>query len=179
MVRRISRLTAVLSTLVALTTITPAAFAGEHNTAENDAATTVSKECIVDTAIGAGQFKTLVKAVQAAGLEQTLRGKGPFTVFAPTDEAFSKLPKDTLEDLLKPENKEKLASILTYHVVPGKVLAADVVKLTSAKTVNGKEVKITVEDGKVKVDDANVIKTDIETSNGVIHVIDKVILPKD
>ncbi|AXA37537.1 MAG: hypothetical protein KatS3mg130_0007 [Candidatus Sumerlaea sp.] len=179
MVLRVARFTAVPSAVVALTTFAPAAFAGEHGESKKETTSTVSKKCIVDTAIGAGQFNTLVKAVQAAGLEQTLRGKGPFTVFAPTDEAFSKLPKATLEDLLKPENKEKLASILTYHVVPGKVLAADVVKLSSAKTVNGKEVKITVEDGKVKVDDANVVKTDIETNNGVIHVIDKVILPKD
>ncbi len=135
---------------------------------------------IVDTAVGAGTFKTLVAAVQAAGLVDTLKGTGPFTVFAPTDEAFAKLPKGTVETLLKPENKDKLVAILTYHVVPGKVTAADVVKLKEAKTVQGSSAKITVADGKVKVkvDDANVVKTDIMTSNGVIHVIDAVIMPK-
>lgn len=133
---------------------------------------------IVDTAVSAGQFKTLAAALQAAGLVETLKGKGPFTVFAPTDEAFAKLPKEAIEDLLKPENKEKLVSILTYHVVPGKVMAADVVKLSSAKTVQGTEIKISTEGGKVMVDGANVIKTDIVTSNGVIHVIDSVIMPQ-
>lgn len=133
---------------------------------------------IVDTAVGAGSFKTLVAAVQAAGLVETLKGEGPFTVFAPTDEAFAKLPKGTVESLLKPENKDKLIAVLTYHVVPGKVMAKDVVKLTEAKTVQGSSVKIAVKDGKVMVDGANVIKTDIATSNGVIHVIDAVILPE-
>ena len=114
------------------------------------------KKDIVDTAVGAGSFNTLVAAVQAADLVETLKGEGPFTVFAPTDEAFAKLPAGTVEDLLKPENKEKLQAILLYHVVPGKVLAADVVKLASAKTVQGAEVAIVVEDGKVKVDEANV-----------------------
>jgi len=132
---------------------------------------------IVDTAVSAGNFKTLAAALTAAGLVETLKSEGPFTVFAPTDEAFSKLPKGTVEDLLKPENKEKLVKILTYHVVPGKVMAADVVKLSKAKTVEGTEAQITVEEGKVKVDNANVVKTDIGTSNGVIHVIDSVILP--
>jgi uncharacterized surface protein with fasciclin (FAS1) repeats len=136
------------------------------------------KKDIVDTAVGAGSFKTLVAAVQAADLVDTLKGKGPFTVFAPTDEAFAKLPKGTVESLLKPENKEKLIAILTYHVVPGKVLAKDVVNLTEAKTVQGSAVKIAVKDGRVSIDGANVVKTDIETSNGVIHVIDAVILPK-
>jgi len=116
--------------------------------------------------------------LKAADLVTTLKGKGPFTVFAPTDEAFAKLPKGTLEDLLKPENKKKLAGILTYHVVSGKVMAADVVKLKKAKTVQGSEVKIKVVDGKVMVDDANVSKTDIPCANGVIHVIDAVMLPK-
>jgi uncharacterized surface protein with fasciclin (FAS1) repeats len=133
---------------------------------------------IVDTAVAAGSFNTLATALKAAGLVETLKGPGPFTVFAPTDEAFAKLPAGTLESLLKPENKAKLAGILTYHVVPGKVMAADVVKLTSAKTVNGQSVKIAVKDGKVTVDGANVVKTDIAASNGVIHVIDAVILPK-
>jgi len=132
---------------------------------------------IVDTAVSAGSFKTLAAALGAGGLVETLKGKGPFTVFAPTDEAFAKLPKGTVEDLLKPENKGKLVKILTYHVVPGKVMAADVVKLSSAKTVEGSEAKITVAGGNVKVDNAMVVKADICTSNGVIHVIDSVILP--
>ena len=127
---------------------------------------------IVDTAVGAGSFKTLVAAVQAAGLVETLKGKGPFTVFAPTDEAFAKLPAGTVESLLKPENKEKLVAVLTYHVVPGKV-----VKLTEAPTVQGSKAKVKVADGTVMIDNAKVVKTDIETSNGVIHVIDAVILP--
>ena len=132
---------------------------------------------IVDTAVGAGSFKTLVAAVQAAGLVETLKGAGPFTVFAPTDEAFAKLPAGTVESLLKPENKEKLVAVLTYHVVPGKVMAADVVKLTEAPTVQGSKAKVKVVDGAVMIDNAKVVKTDIETSNGVIHVIDAVILP--
>ena len=132
---------------------------------------------IVDTAVAAGNFKTLAAALQAADLVETLKEQGPFTVFAPTDDAFAKLPAGTLEDLLKPENKGKLTSILTYHVVPGRVLAGDVVKLSGAKTVQGSEVSIKVEDGKVRVDDAFVVATDIKTSNGVIHVIDSVILP--
>jgi uncharacterized surface protein with fasciclin (FAS1) repeats len=133
---------------------------------------------VVDTAVAAGSFKTLATALTAAGLVDTLKGPGPFTVFAPTDEAFAKLPAGTLESLLKPENKGKLAGILTYHVVSGKVMAADVVKLTSAKTVNGQSVKITVDGGTVKVNDANVVKTDVAASNGVIHVIDTVLLPQ-
>ncbi len=141
-------------------------------------ASTTAKSDIVDTAVGAGQFNTLAAALKAAGLVDTLKGPGPFTVFAPTDEAFAKLPKGTVEDLLKPENKAKLTSILTYHVVSGKVGASDVVKLTSAKTVQGQDLKIAAADGKVKVDGANVVKTDIECSNGLIHVIDSVIMPK-
>jgi len=135
---------------------------------------------IVDTAIAAGSFKTLVKAVQAAGLVETLKGKGPFTVFAPTDDAFAKLPKGTVEGLLK--DIPKLKAVLTYHVVPGKVMAADVVKINSAKTVQGQNIRIDASrwhlHKNVKVNDANVIKTDIMTDNGVIHVIDKVILPR-
>jgi uncharacterized surface protein with fasciclin (FAS1) repeats len=131
---------------------------------------------IVETAVGAGQFKTLVTAVKEAGLVETLKGKGPFTVFAPTDEAFAKIPKETLNAVLK--DKKKLTSILTYHVVPGKVMAADVVKLKSAKTVNGQELTIAVKNGEVMVDNAKVIKTDIKCSNGVIHVIDTVVMPK-
>jgi uncharacterized surface protein with fasciclin (FAS1) repeats len=132
---------------------------------------------IVDTAVAAGQFKTLATALQAAGLVETLKGAGPFTVFAPTDDAFAKIPAETLQALLK--DKAKLTAVLTYHVVPGKVLAADVVKLNSAQTVNGKNVSISVVDGSVRVDNATVVKTDILCSNGVIHVIDTVILPKN
>jgi len=133
---------------------------------------------IVDTAIAAGSFKTLVAAVQAAGLVDTLKGKGPFTVFAPTDEAFAKLPKSTVEDLLKPENKAKLVAILTYHVVAGKVMAADVAgKKIKAKSVLGSEITVDGTKG-VMVDNATVIKADIVADNGVIHVIDTVIIPK-
>ena len=132
---------------------------------------------IVDTAVEAGSFKTLAAALKAADLIETLKGKGPFTVFAPTDEAFAKLPKGTVEELLKPENKAKLAGILTYHVVAGKVEAKDAVKLKSAKTVNGASFKITAGDAGVMVDKAKVVKTDIQCSNGVIHVIDSVIMP--
>lgn len=132
---------------------------------------------IVAVASGAGSFKTLVAAVKAVGLVETLRGNGPFTVFAPTDEAFAKLPAGTLDDLLKPENKEKLKGILLYHVVPGKFMAADV-KTMKAKTAGGKELSIKVEGGSVLVDNAKVVKTDIAASNGVIHVIDTVVLPK-
>ena len=133
---------------------------------------------IVDTAVAAGQFKTLAAALKAAGLIDTLKGPGPFTVFAPTDEAFAKLPKGTVEDLLKPENKAKLTAVLTYHVVPGKVMAADVVKVKEAKTVQGGALKVSASGGKVTVDNATVVKTDIAASNGVIHVIDTVILPR-
>ena len=133
---------------------------------------------IVATAVSAGSFKTLAAALKAADLIETLKGDGPFTVFAPTDKAFAKLPEGTVADLLKPENKAKLVAVLSYHVVPGKVMAADVVKLTTAKTVQGGEVTIKVDGNKVMVDGANVIKTDIGCTNGVIHVIDAVILPK-
>lgn len=138
----------------------------------------VGEKDIVDTAVAAGSFKTLAAALQAAGLVDTLKGKGPFTVFAPTDEAFAKLPAGTVEDLLKPENKEKLRAILLYHVVPGKVTAKQVVKLASTKTANGQSITISTNDGVVKVDDAMVTKTDIAATNGVIHVIDSVLLPK-
>jgi uncharacterized surface protein with fasciclin (FAS1) repeats len=135
---------------------------------------------IVDTAVAAGSFKTLVTAVKAAGLVDTLKGKGPFTVFAPNDDAFAKLPKGTVEGLLK--DIPKLTAVLTYHVVPGKVMAADVVKLKTAKTVHGQIVKIDASKWhlhkSVKINDAEVVKADIVTDNGVIHVIDKVLLPK-
>jgi uncharacterized surface protein with fasciclin (FAS1) repeats len=164
---RKSLLAVMLSGVVAVP-----AFAGHHEEDKKAAGT------IVDVAAGNADFETLVAAVKAAGLVETLSGEGPFTVFAPTDEAFAKLPAGTLEDLLKPENKDKLVAILTYHVVAGKVTAADVVKLDTATTVNGQAADITVAGGKVKVDAANVTATDIKASNGVIHVIDAVILPK-
>jgi uncharacterized surface protein with fasciclin (FAS1) repeats len=132
---------------------------------------------IVDTAIAA-KFNTLVAAVKAAGLVDTLKGPGPFTVFAPTDEAFAKLPHGTVEDLLKPENKEKLAAILTYHVIPGKVTAAQVMKLNSAKTVQGTTVAIKKGNGEVMVNNARVVKADVMADNGVVHVIDSVLLPQ-
>jgi uncharacterized surface protein with fasciclin (FAS1) repeats len=131
---------------------------------------------IVDTAVGAGSFTTLVAAVQAAGLVDTLKGEGPFTVFAPTDEAFAALPAGTVDDLLKPENKDKLVAILTYHVVPGKVMSTDLTDDMMAKTVEGADVKIDLDSG-VMVNDANVVTADIVADNGVIHVIDKVIMP--
>lgn len=134
-----------------------------------------SHKDVVDTAIAAGSFTTLVKAVQEAGLVETLKGPGPFTVFAPTDDAFAKLPDGTLEALLK--DKQKLAAILTYHVVPGRVTSSDVSKLDSAKTVQGQSVSIRTDDG-VTIDGARVVKADIEASNGIIHVIDTVILPQ-
>ena len=132
---------------------------------------------IVAVASGAGQFSTLVAAVQAAGLVETLQGEGPFTVFAPTDAAFAALPAGTVEDLLKPENKAKLTAILTYHVVPGKVMAAQAAQLDNATTVNGADIDIDASGAGVKINDANVVSTDIAASNGVIHVIDKVIMP--
>ena len=146
-----------------------AATAGNPNTKN-------AQQDIVDTAVAAGSFTTLAAALDAAGLIDTLKGPGPFTVFAPTDAAFAKLPEGAVDGLFK--DKAKLTSILTYHVVPGKVMAADVIKLDGAKTVNGQSVTIKVVDGKVQVDNAGVTQTDIETSNGVIHVIDTVLMPK-
>ena len=133
---------------------------------------------IVDTAVAAGSFKTLARALAAADLVGTLKGAGPFTVFAPTDEAFAKLPAGTLDSLLKPENKDKLRRILTYHVVAGAVTASDVVKLKSAKAVSGDSLAIRTRDG-VMVNDSKVVKTDIKASNGVIHVIDTVLIPSE
>jgi uncharacterized surface protein with fasciclin (FAS1) repeats len=132
---------------------------------------------IVETAVEAGKFKTLATALTAAGLIDAVNGPGPFTVFAPTDDAFAKVPKETLEMLLKPENKEKLKAVLTYHVVPGKVMAKDVVGLKGAKSLNGQRIDVKVDGDKVSVDGANVVATDIACTNGVIHVIDSVILP--
>jgi uncharacterized surface protein with fasciclin (FAS1) repeats len=163
-------------TFITRTTVAVAALAAlalpaqvRANAAEKD---------IIDTAIAAGSFNTLAKALQAAGLVETLKGSGPFTVFAPTDEAFAKLPAGTVENLLKPENREQLKAVLTYHVVPGNVTAAQVTKLDSAKTVNGKSVQIRTSGRTVMVDEATVVKADVAASNGVIHVIDSVILPK-
>lgn len=149
---------------------TTAAVAGHHEEM-------ATKKDIVDTAVAAGQFETLAAALGAAGLVDTLKGDGPFTVFAPTDAAFAKLPEGTVESLLKPENKEKLVAILTYHVVPGKVDSGAVVKLTGATTVNGADIDIAVADGSVMINDATVVKADIDASNGIIHVIDTVIIP--
>ncbi|MFQ3185347.1 fasciclin domain-containing protein [Marinomonas primoryensis] len=136
------------------------------------------KKDIVDVAVENGSFTTLVAAVKAAGLVDTLKSEGPFTVFAPTDDAFAKLPKGTVEMLLKPENKDQLVAVLTYHVVSGSVMAADVVKIDSAKTVQGQNVMVSVVDGNVMIDNAMVIIPDVKASNGVIHVIDTVLLPK-
>lgn len=133
---------------------------------------------IVDTAVAAGSFKTLAKALEAAGLVSTLKGAGPFTVFAPTDEAFARLPAGTLESLLKPENKQKLVRVLTYHVVPGKVMAADVMKMKSAKAVSGDTIDVMTKAGTVQVANATVKTADVAASNGVIHVIDSVMLPE-
>lgn len=132
---------------------------------------------IVETAVAAGQFNTLAAALKAAGLVETLQSEGPFTVFAPTDEAFAKLPEGTVETLLKPENKDQLIAILTYHVVPGEYMASDVVGMSSATTVEGSDVSFTVAENGAMINDANIVKTDIAASNGVIHVIDSVILP--
>jgi uncharacterized surface protein with fasciclin (FAS1) repeats len=153
-----------LIALVALVTLSAEAKAKTHKD-------------IVAVAAGAGEFKTLVTAIKAAGLVDTLKGPGPFTVFAPTDSAFAKLPKGTVEELLKPENKAKLTSILTYHVVAGKVMSSQV-KTMMVPTVNGQQLDVKVEGGKVTVNDATVTKADILASNGVIHVIDTVLMPK-
>lgn len=171
MILSIAKRAGVLA-LCTLGLVTATANAGHHEKGE------MATVDIVDTAVAAGKFNTLAAALTAADLVDTLKGDGPFTVFAPTDAAFAKLPEGTVENLLKPENREQLVSILTYHVVAGKVYAADVVKLTSATTVNGSDVSIKVADGGVSIDNANVIMTDIKASNGVIHVIDTVILPE-
>jgi len=162
---------ALVWAVFALCMLATVANAGHHKTGETKTLD------IVDTAVDAGQFNTLAAALTAAGLVDTLKGDGPFTVFAPTDAAFAKLPEGTVENLLKPENRDQLVAVLTYHVVPGKVYAADVIKLTGATTVNGADVTIAVVDGGVRIDNANVVTTDIAASNGVIHVIDTVILP--
>jgi uncharacterized surface protein with fasciclin (FAS1) repeats len=169
----LNKFIAVLSLMVASLAFMPAAFAGHHNEGEHG-----MKKDIVDVAAENGSFNTLVAAVKAAGLVDTLKGKGPFTVFAPTDEAFAKLPEGTVEMLLKPENKDKLASILTYHVVSGKVMSTDVVKIDSAATVQGQMLMVEVVYGNVMINNAKVIMADVKASNGVIHVIDTVLMPK-
>ena len=151
----------------------------DHHNAGQSSRTQQEKKDIVDTAVAAGQFKTLAAALNAAGLVETLKGDGPFTVFAPTDAAFAKLPAGTVEGLLKPENKEKLVAILTYHVIPAKAMAKDVAGMKDARTLNGRSVKIRMENGKVMVDNATVTNTDIDASNGVIHVIDNVLIPAE
>jgi uncharacterized surface protein with fasciclin (FAS1) repeats len=171
---RILSLTALAATL----TLTSSLFAGECSASKNaTAATCAAGKDIVAVAASADNFKTLVAAVKAAGLVETLQGKGPFTVFAPTDAAFAKLPAGTVESLLKPENRDQLVAILKYHVIPGKVLAADV-RTMEAKTVQGQNVQLVVSAAGVTVNSANVVKTDVLAENGVIHVIDTVIMPK-
>jgi uncharacterized surface protein with fasciclin (FAS1) repeats len=166
-----------VAAIAAVVTLTPSLFAGECTASKAASTATHSAgKDIVAVAAGADNFKTLVAAVKAAGLVETLQGKGPFTVFAPNDAAFAKLPAGTVEGLLKPENRDKLVAILKYHVVPGKVLAADV-KTMEARTAQGQSVKLKVSDAGVTVDSAKVIKTDLLAENGVIHVIDSVILP--
>jgi uncharacterized surface protein with fasciclin (FAS1) repeats len=164
-----SRAATVLGVVVAMAVLVAVTLSSTFSRASN--------QDIVDTAVTAGQFNTLAAALKASGLVDTLKGSGPFTVFAPTDAAFAKLPAGTLENLLKPENKAKLVAILTYHVLPGDVTAAQVATLTQAKTVNGAILKLSAHDGKLMVNNADVVKADVEASNGVIHVIDAVLLP--
>ena len=167
-----------VAAIAALLTVTPSLIAGDCAASKcASSSTCTAGKDIVAVASGADNFKTLVAAVKAAGLVETLQGKGPFTVFAPTDAAFAKLPAGTVESLLKPEKQDKLGAILKYHVVPGKVLASDV-KTMEAKTVQGQSVKLKVSEAGVPVDNAKVVKTDLLAQNGVIHVIDSVILPK-
>ncbi|MBR9786811.1 MAG: fasciclin domain-containing protein [Vibrionaceae bacterium] len=165
----LKRILVITATLVAILSFLLPVKAHEHGMMKAD---------IVDVAASNGSFNTLVAAVQAADLVETLKGEGPFTVFAPTDDAFAKLPEGTVDMLLMPENKDKLVSVLTYHVVPGKVMAADVVKLDKATTVQGQDVMIKTMGDKVMVNNANVTATDVKAKNGVIHVIDTVIMPK-
>lgn len=167
----------ILTIAIVLISFPLAAMAGSHGGTKTSSGGDHMKD-IVDTAVTAGSFNTLVAALEAADLVETLRGEGPFTVFAPTDEAFAKLPEGTVEKLLKPENKGKLQSILTYHVVAGKVMSSDAAQLSSAKTVNGQSFSIRNTGSGLMIDNATVTKADIMTSNGVIHVIDQVILPE-
>lgn len=166
-----------MAAIAAAVTLTPNLFADGCGGSKTTASACTASKDIVAVAAGAENFKTLVAAVKAAGLVETLQGKGPFTVFAPTDEAFAKLPAGTVDDLLKPENRDKLAAILKYHILPGKVMASDV-KTMQVKSVQGQSLNIKVSDSGVMVDNAKVLKTDLIAQNGVIHVIDSVILPK-
>jgi uncharacterized surface protein with fasciclin (FAS1) repeats len=182
----LTRICVAFALIVGVLASPAAAQLGRRREARQPTTVTAKKEVIgatkmdiVDTAAKAGSFKTLVTALEAADLVDTLKGKGPFTVFAPTDEAFAKLPSGTLESLLKPENKEKLTAILTHHVLPGRAMAADVMKMKSAKTVHGGSVAIRNDGDSVYVDDAKMEKTDIACTNGVIHVVDTVLMPKD
>ena len=165
---------AALTSALALAVVAPV-FAAQP--AASTAAQTQARADIVDTAVAAGQFKTLAAALQAAGLVDTLKGAGPFTVFAPTDAAFAALPAGTVENLLKPENREQLVAILTYHVVPGRVTASQVAGMSNATTVQGGDVAIRATGGTVSVGNARVVQADVMASNGVIHVIDKVLMP--
>jgi uncharacterized surface protein with fasciclin (FAS1) repeats len=165
---RIHTIALVLGAALAFT-MSGLVYAGHHEEAKGN---------LIEVATAAGSFNTLAAALQAADLVSTLEGEGPFTVFAPTDEAFAKLPAGTVEELLKPENKQKLTDILTYHVVAGRVMASDVVKLDSAKTVSGKTLDIDASGGEVKVDGVRVVVADVKATNGVIHVVDRVILPE-
>lgn len=171
--------TLVAASLIAAASLSAEARASDCSASRSTFAVNVSEggKTIVDTALAAGNFKTLAKALGAAGLVETLQGAGPFTVLAPTDDAFAKVPRATLEALLDPKNKELLTNVLTYHVVPGKVMAAEVLKLSSANAVNGQRLEIRVIEGSVVVDGAKVTKTDIVCSNGVIHVLDAVLMP--
>ena len=174
------KLSSILTSLLALAMLAGCSKDPQQATttaAKKSATNQIAESNIVTVAATSGDFNTLVAAVKAAGLVETLQGDGPFTVFAPTDEAFAKLPAGTVDSLLLPENKQKLIAILTYHVVPGEVLAADVVKLSSANTVEGQPVSISTDAAGVRVNDANVIVTDVMASNGVIHVIDSVLIP--
>jgi len=164
----LKKLITTVSIVIASLTFTSAAYAAHHGTHKD----------IVEVATENGNFTTLVAALKAGGLVETLKGEGPFTVFAPTDEAFAKLPEGTVEMLLKPENKDKLVSVLTYHVVAGKVTSTDVAKMDSGTTIQGEKVMVKAEDGKVMINDAQVIMADVEASNGLIHAVDKVLMPK-
>ena len=176
--RRLTALAALAAFGLVGATMSAKAIAGHHGDAKVGAYDKPGKD-IVETATAAGDFTTLTAALEAAGLVDTLKGDGPFTVFAPTDEAFAALPPGTVENLLKPENRDQLIAVLTYHVVPGRVTAAQAATLTGAETVNGQEIRISSDYGKVKIDDATVVAADIEASNGVILVIDEVILPRE
>jgi len=171
MTRSLPKILSMFLAVIAVTAFSTTALIASSKNANAD------QGDIVDVAVSAGQFNTLAAALDAADLVATLKGEGPFTVFAPTDDAFAALPAGTVESLLKPENRDQLVSILTYHVVPGKVMAADVVELSEAKTVNGSSVAIAVVNGNVQIDSATVVSADVQASNGVIHVIDTVILP--